>query len=157
MRTVSLITVLTVVFVAVFMMSFAISTTTAQRNGWQGGVYGSTSLWDTWVSDNVTNSAHAYWIINRTGGSITYTWEFKQGVTHPTFWLDAEETRDGSDTIAENVSTGSDPSGWWLYMDLESEGLWEGHTYTFEAYTRLDVLGGGSWQMDTSFPFDYRK
>lgn len=47
MRTVSLITVLTVVFVAVFMMSFAISTATAQRNGWQGGVYGSTSLWDT--------------------------------------------------------------------------------------------------------------
>lgn len=42
-------------------------------------------------------------------------------------------------------------------MDLESEGLWEGHTYTFETYTRLDVLGGGSWQMDTSFPFDYRK
>lgn len=42
----------------------------------------------------MTNSAHAYWIINRTGGSITYTWEFKQGVTHPAFWLDAEETRD---------------------------------------------------------------
>ena len=156
MRTLSVMTILTLLGLALIAWGGFKTASAAVDTSWKDNIYGGASVWDTTYEDPITSSKHLARIVNCQADKIEYDYEFKHAISDrvqldPTFhgFLESDEEIWHQD---------------FLYMNLDAWGVARGADYTLSTYTRIDVWGRigrktthGHWQANESLDFRHKK